>query len=129
MSALIDSGAGQSVIDMETVRQLGLETQLASKKAEIFGLAQEPVQVVGTLNLTVDLGNGQLLNHAFEVLDGALNPCILGCDLLAKFDATEFNCLNHRVRIAKIWKDSQFTIKAGEPLTRVYVLESIDANS
>ena len=46
--------------------------------------------VITKVALAVDLGNGQLLNHAFEVLDGALNPCILGCDLLAKFDATEF---------------------------------------
>ena len=128
VSALVDSGAGPSVIDLETVRDLGLETEVISKTGKIFGLAKEPVEVVGTLRLTLDLGNGQILDHSFEVLTGAQNTCILGRDLLARFGVTEFNWQSHRVRIGDVWKDSQFTIEGGAPLMRAYMSGSIFTN-
>ena len=125
VSALVDSGAGPSVIDIETVRDLGLEAELVNKTGKIFGLAKEPVEVIGTLKLTLDLGNGQILDHQFEVLTGAQSMCILGRDILTRFGVTEFNWQNHKVRIGEVWKDSQFTIEGGGPLMRAYMLGSI----
>ena len=82
---LLDSGASPSVIDIETVRNLGLETQMTIEMSEIYGLSQEPVKVAETLNLTLDLWHGQIVEQTFEVLLGAQNTCILGRDLLSKF--------------------------------------------
>lgn len=111
VSALVDSGAGLTVIDIEAVRDLGLEAQLITKEGNIFGLAKEPVEVIGMLKLSLDLGNGQ--NHSFEVLTGSQNTCILGRDLLTKFVVTEFNWQSHS--IGDMWKYSQFTIVGGAP--------------
>ena len=126
ISALVDSGAGPSVIDIETVHNLGLEPELVNKPGRIFGLSKDPVKVVGTLELTLDLGNGQILDHAFEVLSGAQSTCILGRDLLAKFGVTEFNWENNRVHISEEWKDSQFTIEGGGPLMRAHMSRTMD---
>ena len=40
VSALLDSSAGPSVMDIQTVRNLGLETHMRNISNKIFGLAQ-----------------------------------------------------------------------------------------
>ena len=102
VSALIDSGAGPSVIDFQSICDLGLKTQVICKTDKIFGLAREPVGVVGTLDLTLDLGNGQIIEHPFEVLENIHTTCILGRDLLSKFGVTEFNWKDHQIRIGDV---------------------------
>lgn len=89
--ALVDSEAGPSVIEIEIVFDLGFEVQLITKEGKIFGLPKEPVEVVSIQKLSLDLGNGQIVNHSFEVLTGAQNTCILGMDLLTKSGVAEFN--------------------------------------
>ena len=68
INALLDSGAGPSVIDKATVHELGLEPHLEAKDDEIYGLSHEPVKVIGKVELTVDLGDGQVLEHTFDIL-------------------------------------------------------------
>lgn len=99
---------------------------MTSEMSEIYGLSQEPVRVAGTLNLTLDLGDGQIAEHTFEVLLGTQNTCILGRDLLSKFGNVEFNWLDNQIRIGDVWKDPQVTIQGGEPLARAYLLETFD---
>ena len=91
ITALLDSGAGPSVLDIRTVCDLGLDSKMTRKTGKVFGLSQDPVEVIGRVTLTLDLGDEQVIQHSFEILDGAQDTCILGRDLLAKFDTTEFN--------------------------------------
>ena len=90
-NGLLDSGAGPSVIDIGTVRELGLEQSMRIKEGQVYGISREPVYVVGELELTVDLGDKQVLEHKFEVLKVTGTTCILGRDLLKKLGTTEFN--------------------------------------
>ena len=46
-NALLDSGAGPSVIDLGSVHEMGLERLMKNKDARLFGLSREPVQVIG----------------------------------------------------------------------------------
>ena len=125
VSALLDSGAGPSVVDLQTVRNLGLETRMHNITSKIFGLAQEPINVVGRLEVLLDLGNDQTVQHSFEVLNGVQNTCILGRDLLSKFGALEFDWLNHQVRVGDVWKNPHITIEGAEPLVKAYLAESL----
>ena len=111
VSALTDSGAGPSVFDFQSIRNIGFETQVIGKTDKIFGFARELVGVVGTLDLTLDLGNGQILEHPFEVLEDIHTACILGLDLHSKFGFTEFNWKDHQIPIGDVWKNSQVTIE------------------
>ena len=54
-SGLVDSSAGQSVIDLGTVRVLGLEELVQSKDGRVYGISREPVHIMGKLDLTVGL--------------------------------------------------------------------------
>ena len=114
VSALLDSGAGPSVMDLQTVRNLGLQEHMRSISNKIFGLTQEPVNVVGRLEVLLDLGDNQIVRHSFEVLSGVHNTCILGRDLLSKFGALEFDWLNHQIRVGDSWKSPHITIEGAD---------------
>ena len=120
-NGLLDSGAGPSVIDIGTVRELGLEQSMRIKEGQVYGISREPVYVVGELELTVDLGDKQVLEHKFEVLKVTGTTCILGRDLLKKLGTTEVNWQSQKVRLGNTWKNSHATIEGGEPITRASV--------
>ena len=116
-NGLVDSGAGPSVIDIGTVCALGLER-----------LMKRPIHVVGKLDLTVDLGDKQVLEHTFEVLKDTGTMCILvGRDLLKKLGTTEFDWQSRQVRLGTTWKSSQATIEGGEPISRANIAVLEDA--
>lgn len=118
---LLDSGAGPSVIDIGTVRELGIEQSMRIKEGQVYGISREPVYVVGELELTVDLGDKQVLEHKFEVLKVTGTTCILGRDLLKKLGTTEFDWQSQKVRLDNTWKNYHATIEGGEPITRASV--------
>ena len=124
-SGLVDSSAGPSVIDIGTVRALGLEELVQSKDGRVYGISREPVHIMGKLDLTVHLGDKQVLEHTFEVLKNTGATCILGRDLLKKLGTTEFDWQSQQVRLGTTWKSSQVMIEGGEPITResVAILE------
>ena len=64
LTAILDSGAGPSEIDYNTIRNLGLEA--LTQASRVYGLACKPVMVVGNVSLTLDLGDG--VTDIFEVL-------------------------------------------------------------
>ena len=121
VNALLDSGAVPSVIDKHTVYELDLEHYMNPKDSKVYGLSHEPVRVVGSLELTVDLGDGHILEHSFDVLADTGPTCILGRNLLEKFGRIEFNWEERRVRIGDVWKIPAWTVEGGELLSRASV--------
>ena len=108
-------------MDLQTVQNLGLETHIRNISNKIFGLAQEPINVVGRLEVLLDLGNDQTVQYSFKLLCG-VQTLALGRDLLSKFGALEFDWLNHQVRVCK---NPHITIEAAEPLVKAYLAESL----
>ena len=101
---------------------------MKSKDSRVYGISREPVHVVGELELSVDLGDEQVLQHTFEVLNVTGTTCILGRDLLKKLGSTEFDWQSQQVHLGTIWKNSYATIEGGEPIARasVAVLEDTE---
>ena len=93
---VLDSGAGPSVIDLGTVRYLGLERPLNRRTGTVYGVGQNPVQLIRNIALDVE-GEDQLVRHSFGVLADTNKTRILGRDLLSKFGPTEFDWNTHRV--------------------------------
>ena len=93
ITAILDSGAGPSVIDYNTIFDLGLKSLVRDRLSLVYALARKPVTVVGDVNLTLDLGGGQIVTHTFEVL--------------RRFHSTELVWGTHKVRLGNIWKESQ----------------------
>ena len=127
LEMVLDSGAGPSVIDLRTIRELGLERRIYRQVGKVHGVGQNPVHLVGNITLEIDLGDNQVSRHSFGVLhDTTAKTRILGRDLLKKFGSTQFDWESHRVRIGSVWKDTCAVLEGGDILLRstVAALES-----
>ena len=102
-------------------KSVDLDQLMKDKIGEVYGLSREPVSVIGKLELILDLGDDQVLEHEFDVLKNTGCTCILGRDLLKRLGPTEFDWQSQQVRLGNVWKDSRATIEGGEPLTRARV--------
>ena len=97
---LLDSGAGPSVVDLETVRILGLESKIYRRPTKLFGVGKKPIHTVGNINLLVDVGDNQILEHTFGVLEE-----------------------DKSIRLGKIWKKGDSVIQGSDIFARSYVAE------
>ena len=124
---ILNSGAGPSVLDFGTVRDLGLEKLVNCCSGTVYRIGQNPVHIVGNTTLDIDsLGDNQLARHSFGGLQNSSRIRILGRDLLSKFGSTEFDWGNERVRLGSVWKDTLAILEGGDALARsaVAALES-----
>ena len=51
---------------------------MESKESTVFDFSREPVHVMGLLELTLDLGDDEVIGHTFDVLESTESTCILG---------------------------------------------------
>ena len=118
LEMILDSGAGPSVIDLGTIRDLGLEKRVIRRVGRVYGVGQNPVELIGNITLEVDIGDNQVTCHSFGVLHDNSKTRILGRDLLKKFGSTEFDWDTHRVRLGTVWKDTRAVLEGGDALSR-----------
>ena len=57
-TALLDTGARPSVIDIVTLEQLGLVEKLVRSPDQVFGLCKSPVDVKGYVDVEIQIANG-----------------------------------------------------------------------
>ena len=71
VTVILYSGAGPSVLDYETLNELGLglTEYLQENPSQIYGFSQAPVVVIGSADLTVDLGDNQVAVQSFQITD------------------------------------------------------------
>jgi predicted aspartyl protease len=83
---LIDTGADQTVLAPDLVRQLGRPTTPAPRQLGGIGGAVETLEVWTTLRLTTTAGNNVNLSATYATLsDAAIEESILGYDVLHLF--------------------------------------------
>ena len=104
MKMILDSGAGPSILDIGTVRELGLENSIRRRVGTVYGVGQNPVHLMGNITLEIDIGDDQIVRHSFGVLQDPNKTCILGRDLLRKFGSTGFDWNTQRIRLGSVWK-------------------------
>ena len=114
--ALLDSGANPSIVDFKSLQKIGREyTKCPSR---VYGVGASPVPTLGRAEITVNIGDGNKVQHAFLVLDSNEPTIILGRDFLKKFNSVEFDWDNHRVRLGDNWIQSEASIIGGQPISR-----------
>ena len=68
LEMILDSGAGPSVIDLSTVQELCLEQRIHRRAGTVYGVGENPVHLLGNITFEVDLGDDQLVQHSFGML-------------------------------------------------------------
>ena len=118
---LVDSGAGPSVLDVGTVRELGMESHIHRHTSRIYGIGKEPIHMIGNIFICVDMGDNLNVELSFGVLLGTVTIQILGRDFLKKFGSTEFDWDTQKIRLEPIWKPSEAIIDSGDVIGRSHV--------
>ena len=67
ITVILDSGVGPSVLDYGTLKNLGPAKHLSENPGKIYRLSQEPVVVIGSADLTVDLGDDQIVLQRLQI--------------------------------------------------------------
>ena len=118
VAAVFDTGAKPSVMDRKTLGELGLENQVIPAKTKVFGLCQNPVQVIGRVKIDVNTGQSKVVTANFHVLDSQHPTVLLGREFMAHFDQVTFDFGRGRIRLGEAWIPIESTIKGGTPLFR-----------
>ena len=106
IDVMLDTGADLSVIDLPTLQKLGITYQ--RKNSKVFGVGHIPLRVCSLANVSVDLGDGQMVEYDLEVLDTEVRTVVLGRRFLALFGDTTFDWERLRVKIGGHWKATGF---------------------
>ena len=94
---MLDSGAQPSVLDIKFVKENNIP--FVKESGFVQGIASNPVQVCGTTEILVDIGEGHMVKQRFCIIIGPEPIVILGRDFLEKFEITTFDWQQHRVRL------------------------------
>ena len=105
-----------SIVDARTLKSFGLEYR--PRRSKVHGVCATPIETLGEVELRVDVGKGEILNHKFTVLRSPEPTVILGRDFLTKYASTEFDWVNYKVSLGNFWLNSEATITGGQALSR-----------
>jgi hypothetical protein len=112
--ALIDTGAGTNVIDMGLITKLQVSGNLVENRSKIFAVGNVEMEVMGSVELLIDVGDSQVVNCEFTVLATTEPTFILGRQFLKEFQSTEFDWENSRVRLGHFWKSTDCCLSGGD---------------
>ena len=90
------------------------------------GVGGVSIAVQGCAYICVDVGDGQAIIHEFEVIETSEATVILGTDFMHRFQSTEFDWVNHKVRLGSKWWSTGATVRGGRPLTRARIVGVLD---
>ena len=116
---MLDTGAQPSVIDKATLETMNIPYY--TKQDKVYGVGKSPIQVCRTLEVEIDVGEGQIIRHRIEVLDTSSRTAILGRDFLANFEEVCFDMQNFRVRLGESWKETATSLQGGQAILRAEV--------
>ena len=83
LEMILNLRAGPSVIELATVRELGLEQRTHRRSGTIYGVGENPVHLLGNITIDVDVGDNQLVQHSYGMLQGTSQVRVLGSRALS----------------------------------------------
>ena len=120
IDVMIDTGADPSVMDKGTMQAKRIPYEV--REDRVYGLSRSPQVVCGTARISIDIGNGQLVDHEVDVLDTTTRTTILGRRFLALFKDTTFDWENLRLKLGGHWIPSLAAACGGQAATRAEVM-------
>jgi transposase InsO family protein len=114
VTGLVDTGAGISVVDRITAASWGVSGRLSPPSGKVFAVGNVEMAIDGVVDLRVDVGDGQVIDHKFTVLSTEEPTVILGRQFLRSFPATEFDWNQNRLRLGDFWKASELSLSGGD---------------
>ena len=107
VNALIDSGAGASVIDRGTLERVAYNNEIYKSDHLLVDASGNRMNIVGSTNIAVALSSGEnTTTHNFKILDSkTFSNVILGRDFLQKFGTVKVDFTCGKVRLGNFTCD------------------------
>ena len=103
IAAVLDTGARLSVMDVGTLRRLGLEDEMVVVPGRVYGLCNNPVRVRGYLEVAIQVGTNDALVERVQVLDSTDPTLLLGRGFMGRLGSVTFDWAGGRVRLGRTW--------------------------
>ena len=94
--AVLDSGAGCSVIDLSSVEKLDLSQNIIQANHKLTDASGNTMDIIGTITTVVNFHRMRPINHEFKVLNSETYTNILfGLDLMNMYGTVTFDFSNN----------------------------------
>ena len=104
--AVLDSGAGCSVIDLGSVEKLSLSQNIIQANHKLIDASGNTMDIIGSITTVVNFNRMRPINHEFKVLNSKTYTNILfGRDLMKMYRTVTFNFSNNRVQLGRVWQN------------------------
>lgn len=100
-NVLLDTGAGPSIIDQDSMKKLNLARFYSSETSigPVFDASGNRISVIGALTLPIVIGPVSCTAHPIQVVNTSHRNLILGRDFMSQFDSTTFHWSRNEVAI------------------------------
>lgn len=106
VNAVIDTGAGRSVIDIGSLEHIGLVDGVQKTKDGLVNASGDEMNVLGMVKIDVKLLNMRNVTHEFMVINTkSFKNILLGRDFMERFNIVTFDFSRHRVKLGTVWVD------------------------
>ena len=100
VNAILDSGAGCSVIDSGSLEEIGLKGKLHGCTTRLVNASGENMDIIGSVNIQVTINGLNPVVQEFKVLNNSsYNNILLGRDFMKLFGSVEFDFASNKVRL------------------------------
>ena len=111
--ALLDSGAGVSVTDIDTLEAMGLAQKIVPEEEKLRAFDNDIKKSIGYIHLNVQIADTSVLQKFKVVKCQGSITIVLGRDFLFKHYSTEFDWLNGQVRLGRKWLKPKVWVRGG----------------
>ena len=118
LAAFLDTGAKPSVIDLGTVKRLGLEEEIREESGRVYGLCKSPVQVKSSIEIPIQIGDEKPQVSRLQVLESEEPTLLLGRSFMRNFGSVLFDRDRSIIRLGDNWIEIYSTAAGGDPLFR-----------
>ena len=101
---MLDTGSGTSVIDLGTLRKIGLDEHIDKSSAKmLINASGDHMEIIGSVTISVTIPGSHPLNQAFQVLDSlSYSNILLGRDFMRQFGTVSFDFNKNKIELGNL---------------------------
>ena len=127
--ALLDTGAKVNVMDMQTMKELGMINHLKPGIGRVYGVGGAPITVIGAVEIPLELGDRETRWVRVHVVEGEEQALLLGRQFLRLFGRVTFDWEAGTITLGSSVIEIQEKAMGGNPIARARVIKRIDNHS
>ena len=106
MNTVLDTGAGPSLIDLGTLKHIGLQDKIKKRRVDdddLVNASGHGMDIIGVVDIPVVIKGGKKITQEFKVLNSMSYPIVLlGRDFMQPFGTVKFDFKKKSVQLGRV---------------------------